>query len=527
ALAVALLGIAVVSYRSWMDWGARPPAQRAGGYGEAVGEATFVGRQACAACHPREVELWRGSDHDLAMQAVDEKTVLGDFDNATFTYFGVTSTFFKRDGKFFVRTDGPDGELHEYEIAYTLGASPLQQYLVPFRGGRYQALSIAWDTRRREQGGQRWFHLYPDEKIDHADLLHWTRPNQNWNFMCAECHSTNLKKNYRLDGNRYETTWSEIDVSCEACHGPGSRHVAWAKVARRGDQAEKGKTRGLLVVLKDRGTWVPDPEKGTARRASPPGPRREVEACARCHSRRVVIRADYVHGRPLLDTHRLALLREGLYHADGQLQEETYVYGSFLQSRMYRAGVTCSDCHEPHSLALRATGNAVCTQCHQAAKFDTPSHHFHRPGSPGAACVECHMPVRTYMVVDPRRDHSLRIPRPDLSVRLGTPDPCTACHRDRAPGWAAETVARWSGSKRRSGPHFGDALHLGRSGHPGAEAALRELATNPEAPAIVRASAVSLLRRYPTPAALGVIRRALGDRDPLVRAAAVRALEIT
>ena len=201
--------------------------------------ATFVGREKCAPCHAEEDRRWKDSHHDLAMQEATEKTVLGSFDDASFTHFGVTSTFFKKDGKFFVRTDGPDGKLHEYSIAYTFGVYPLQQYLIAFPGGRVQALNVCWDTRPKTEGGQRWFHLYPNEKVAHDDPLHWTGPYQNWNFMCAECHSTNVKKGYAAASDTYETTFSEIDVSCEACHGPGSAHVAWAEAVKAG-KAKKG-----------------------------------------------------------------------------------------------------------------------------------------------------------------------------------------------------------------------------------------------------------------------------------------------
>ena len=490
--------------------------------------ATYVGGRSCTACHEREHGLWTGSHHDLAMQAASEETVLGNFSNAKFTYNGITSTFYKRDGKFFVRTDGPEGKLRDYEISYTFGADPLQQYLVAFPGGRYQVVGIGWDSRPKKEGGQRWFHLYPDEEITHDDPLHWTGPNQNWNFMCAECHSTNLEKNYDLEQDRYETTWSDINVSCEACHGPGSRHVKWAEAVGRGERYRDEGRKGLMVQLKDAqgGVWGLDPKSGVAKRSTPLGSNIQIETCARCHSRRSVVHDTYVHGRPLMDTHRPALLEEVLYHADGQMLEEVYVYGSFLQSKMYNAGVSCSDCHDPHSLNVRATGNALCTRCHQPTKYDTPLHHFHKADSSGARCVECHMPAKTYMVVDPRRDHSLRDPRPDLSVKLGTPNACSRCHTDRPVEWAADAVAKWYGPGLSADPHFGEALHGGRKGLPGAGKALVKLAGDRAKPNIARASALSLLRRYPSTAAVRAIQLGLKNDDPLVRLAAARALEI-
>ncbi len=491
-------------------------------------KATFVGRQACSRCHSLEDRLWQGSHHDLAMQEVNERTVLGDFDDAKFTHDGVTSTFFKRDNNFYVNTEGPDGEMQDFEIAYTFGAIPLQQYLIAFPGGRYQALSVSWDTRPAADGGQRWFRLYPDEKIDHTDPLHWTGIQQNWNYMCAECHSTRLIKGYLADEDRYETTWSEIDVSCEACHGPGSRHVDWANAAAIGrDTPYDNGGFGLEVRLKDpgRGTWMVNPETGKGMRLAPLPAVSEMDTCARCHSRRSVVSDDYQFGRPIMDTHRPALLETRLYHTDGQILDEVYVYGSFLQSRMYQQGVTCSDCHDPHSLDLVFPGDKVCRRCHAQATFESKNHHFHELDKPGAACVDCHMAPRNYMVVDPRHDHSMRVPRPDLSVELGTPNACNDCHADKTAQWSADSVAKWYGPERRMEFQYGEALFAARTRSPRAERKLQQLIDDPEMPGIVRATGLAELERYLTRGSLGSIERSLADTDPLVRMAALRAAQ--
>ncbi len=497
-------------------------ADRAAGISSAPADAppaVFVGRQACAPCHARETELWIGSHHDLAMQEATAATVVGRFDNSTFNYHGVVSTFYKKDGRYFVRTDGPDGRLHEYPIAYTFGIDPLQQYLIAFPGGRYQALNICWDSRPKARGGQRWFHLYPGENVTHDDILHWSGPYQNWNHMCAECHSTNVRKNYRPAQDTFDTTWSEIDVSCEACHGPGSAHVAWA-------QAGHGPPdKGLVCELGDREpiSWIVNPTTGIA---APDRPRRshaEIESCARCHARRSVISEPYAYGRPLLDTHRLALLDPLLYEDDGQIKDEDYEYGSFLQSRMYASGVTCSDCHNPHSLKP-ATGNTACSRCHLPEKFDTPAHHFHRQGGEGSRCTACHMPTRNYMVVHARHDHGFRVPRPDLTVALGTPNACTPCHKDKPASWLAEAAKRWWGTKLSARPHYGTALHAGNRSLPGAAALLATVIDDPSQPGIVRATATELLGDLGGQPRGPIIERALGDPEPLVRDAAVKAL---
>ncbi len=459
------------------------------------------------------------------MQEVSEATVLGDFDGTTFTYVGTTSTFSRRDGGFFVRTDGPDGELTEYEIAYVFGVHPLQQYLIAFPGGRYQALSIVWDARPPAEGGQRWVHLYPDEEVDHQDPLHWTRIYQNWNQQCAECHSTELRKGYDAEAGTYETTWSEIDVSCEACHGPGSAHAEWAQRVASGD-AEGDPAAGLVVDLQDRsgGVWEIQAANGIAARSAPRSSDAELETCGPCHSRRSPIEADSEHGKPLLDSYRLSLLEERLYHADGHILDEVYVYGSFLQSKMHRAGVTCTDCHDPHRLEIASPDDA-CARCHLSETFATPSHHFHRADSEGASCVACHMPSRVYMTVDSRRDHGFRIPRPDLSVEIGTPNACGDCHGDRTAQWAAQAFTEWYGDVDARRPGFARALDAGRRGSPAARQLLAGLATDSQMPAIARGTALALARSRPRLADLGALRDGLTDSEPLVRLGAVSGVE--
>jgi predicted CXXCH cytochrome family protein len=480
--------------------------------------ATYVGAQRCAACHAHEAALWRGSHHDLALQDASAASVLGDFEGARFSHGGVTSNFSTRDGRFFVNTDGPDGALADFEVAYTFGVAPLQQVLLRLPGGRLQALSIAWDTRPASVGGQRWFHLHPDERVPAGDVLHWTQLSQRWNTQCAECHSTDLRKRFDAAQGTYDTRFAELDVACEACHGPGSRHAAWAEAGARG-----GRDAGLGVRLGEatRARWVFDEGRPIARREHPLTSRAELETCAPCHARRSTLREGRLPGESLLDTHRPALLEAGLYESDGQMRDEVYVWGSFLQSRMHAAGVTCSDCHEPHSLALRADGNALCAQCHRPEAFDTTQHHHHAEGSAGAACVACHLPTRTYMQIDVRHDHSFRVPRPDLSVSIGTPNACTDCHADRPAAWAAEATRRWFPDGRTGTSHYGVALDAGRRGLADAAPALAALAQDPAQPTIVRATALSLIDARAGQDAGDALRRGLADPEPLVRLGAL------
>jgi predicted CXXCH cytochrome family protein len=475
-------------------------------------QASIVAESACEACHAAQQRAWSGSQHAKAMQPATPDTVRGNFDGATLRKDGVTSRFFRRDGHYFVNTDGPDGKLADYEIKYTFGIEPLQQYLVELPGGRLQALSIAWDVKAR-----RWFHTYPGERIDHNDVLHWTRTAQNWNTMCAACHSMQVHKNYDAASDTYQTRFSAVSVGCQSCHGPASGHVAWAK----GDRAAPGDARS----------------KGFAADVSAKSGQVQVDACAYCHALRSTLTAEYPVGAPLLD-HTLPVgLDDTHYFNDGQQRQEVFILGSWLQSKMHQKGLVCSDCHDPHSGKTKAPGNALCTSCHNATgpaarphidtaglkrrAYDTPAHHHH---TKPIACVECHAPKRTYMVVDPRLDHSFRIPRPDLSVETASPNACNLCHKDRDPKWAAAAVAKWYGPQRRAEGHYGQALAAAREGRPGAAEALQKLAADRAQPGIVRAAAIELLGGYPSRRALELATFALADDDGMVRIAAVHAV---
>ena len=486
---------------------------------------SFVGREECARCHVEQNDRWQASHHDRSMQVVNPENVLGDFENITLEQQGYRIRFFRRDDMFLVETENGQGELTEYEIAYTFGVDPLQQYLIGFPDGRYQALDMAWDSRPITEGGQRWFRLQPEALYEPGDPLQWTGIAYTWNAMCADCHSTNFEKNYDASLNRYGSTFAEIDVSCEACHGPGSAHMDWAaQVATASRSAQgpniTGGSSGLVVQFPrsaDR-SWLIDADTGLAHRVPESTSQVEIETCGRCHARRGAIAAEYGFDRPLTDSYRVSLLERGLYHGDGQILDEVYVYGSFLQSRMYQEGVSCSDCHEPHSLRLYSQGNSLCNRCHLAERFDTPDHYRHEIGSEGAECISCHMTSETYMVVDPRRDHSFRVPRPDLSLRFNTPNACSTCHVSESASWAAEAIVKWYGPDRPAS-HF-ELLASGRSESVSAEAELRMLAGDSGAPNISRATALAALQGI-SQASMSLINKALVDDSPLVRMGAL------
>jgi predicted CXXCH cytochrome family protein len=474
----------------------------------------YVPNTTCLGCHADQAGQWQPSHHAKAMAAADPSSVLADFRNTSFKDRNGSAKFGMQDGHYTVRTQGPDGREADFKAAYTFGVAPLQQYLIPMPGGRLQPLQVAWDVPRA-----RWFHLLPNEKAPPGDVLHWTGRYQTANTMCLSCHTTGFEKRYDARTDTFASTWSEPNVSCQSCHGPGERHVNWAQARAQGAATPAlppGQPTGLTVDFKRAGA------KG------------QVDVCAACHSRRTELTATPVPGQPRLDHYLPSLLTAGLYHPDGQQLDEVFVDGSFRQSRMYRMGVGCTDCHNPHSGKLKASGNAVCTQCHApqgdarfpsaAGSFDATAHHRHAVGSAGAQCVACHMPAKTYMRIQDRPDHSLRVPRPDVSAKLGTPDACTSCHTQQTQQWAAERIAQWYGPNRRQEPHFGNILAAARAGRPDSGQALAALAADATQAGIVRATALDLLRTEPR-AGDTVRIEATRDPDPEIRVAAAASLE--
>ncbi|MDP6113013.1 MAG: tetratricopeptide repeat protein [Planctomycetota bacterium] len=470
--------------------------------------AEYVGRQKCVECHAQQEKDWLGSHHERAMLEPTAENVRGDFNDMEATFYGVTSKMIRKGNDYLVTTENQQGEMETFKVKYTFGWEPLQQYLVEFPDGRLQVLPLCWDTEKKE-----WFHIYAHEKIAPDDPLHWTRSMQNWDHMCAECHSTNVEKRFDLKTRRFSTTFSEINVSCEACHGPGGRHVELANQKSPNWETPEGYA---MAELKRE-------------------PRRQIETCAKCHSRKTITFPGHQPGASFYNHHLVELLEpwapeagQPVYHVDGQIDDEVYVYGSFIQSKMYHNGVRCTDCHNAHTARLHAEGNVLCTRCHAPKPenlkvYDAPEHHHHPPGK-GRLCVECHMPEKTYMVVDPRRDHSLRVPRPDLSVKLGTPNACNRCHTDESSRWAADWVEKWFGPERPKDHFFAETIAAARNNKPDTEEDLIGIVRDKDASTFVRASSLLLLRRYPGAEGRKLARESLADLEPMVRIAALAKL---
>lgn len=485
-------------------------------------QLTYVGSEACIDCHKKETEAWQGSHHDMAMRHADAESVLGDFDDHTFTFKGKPNRFYRKGEEYWVNIQGPDGEWHDYKISYTFAWEPLQQYMVQFEDGRVQLIPFAWDSRTKQEGGQRWFHLYPDTTP--KDEFYWTNTGQNWNFMCADCHSTNLEKNYDATANTYSTTWSEINVGCEACHGPASEHVELAKQAEKSGNTiasanHYGFDRDLGMAVKE---WVYEEGHSTLQ-PKEIAMTHQVQTCAQCHSRRTQLNesADHVKGS-FLDKYRLSLITPELYYHDGQIYDEDYVYGSFLQSAMAEKGVTCTNCHDPHTAELKIPEEAVCAQCHIASDYMPENHTFHEANTEASQCTTCHMPETTYMQVDPRRDHSWHVPRPDLSQHINTPNVCTSCHEDETNQWADQKIGEWfPNSKYRNQQHFAVAFYADSIGHRGAPDALAYSAQDSSLSDIIRASALERMGGNTGQNTLVSLARAVKHESDMIRLGAV------
>lgn len=398
----------------------------------------LAGPAECVDCHAQAVADWSISQHSVAMAVPSVETVAGDFSDTQFADSDVNVRFSREVGSYRIVTR-EFGETREWTVAYTFGVYPLQQYLIDVGGGRLQAFNIAWDTRSKADGGQRWFRLDDPGHNRPGDPMHWTGIYQNWNNQCADCHSTGLTRNYDPDSDSYLTQWGHVAVACEACHDRGSEHA---------DAQRSGQRHTAGVELAAMGAWLVSEGLKPPKHIGLESSRAQVPTCGRCHSLRTRLLDS--GGGQVHDQFSLSRLEQPLYFSDGGVREEVFVQGSFEQSKMFAAGVVCTDCHNPHSGELKAQGNAVCAQCHNASEFETQEHHRHPRGSEGAECVNCHMPESTFMKIDHRREHSFMVPRPDVARAAGSDDVCLGCHTDKDRGWSMETMQEWYPTRFRA-----------------------------------------------------------------------------
>lgn len=465
--------------------------------------------QQCLSCHQEEVAHWQSSHHAKAMGRAEDGAFLGRFDGSGAEYLGLQFRFHQNDGEYRLKVSDADGNVQEYRIAYSLGITPLQQYLAEGENGRWQAIPVVWDTRPEKAGGQRWYALESD--------LSWQHPAFTANGNCIDCHSTGFSKNFDADSDSFNTKWQFEGISCSACHGDTAAHLKWAQRAGASDQGASNRGEsgpphyGFKRSLQHRSEWQFVDGKSIAVRKDQYPPQ-DLQSCARCHALRDRIEPAAVE-QPLADQISLHPLSAPHYFADGQIRGEVFVTGSFLQSKMHAAGVSCSDCHQAHSSELKAEGDALCLRCHQAVHFATPEHHKHP--SKTVACVDCHMPATTYMGVDDRRAHRFGIPDPELSEQLGSPSPCRDCHSNRSAKELAASVKAPQLPRRISKALTGDSQAQ--------QQLLSQIADDSLAPVWQGSMLSSLLPA--SDASLGVAVAKLQHADDMVRAAAIRHIQ--
>ncbi len=410
----------------------------------AVGSHSFQkndrqSNEVCTQCHQQQRKQWQKSDHAKSMALANKNSVLADFNNVEIKHYGQKALFYMRDNQYKVTISYEDN-LDTYPIKYTFGHFPLQQYLVETQNGKLQVLPFAWDARTKENGGQRWYHNYSHEEIRPEDRLHWRQPLQNWNGMCADCHSDGLQRNYDALNNSFNTHFDNINVGCLSCHGDMSEHSK--KKQPRNVANDTTSTQHPI------GQWLRGINDKTAHWQGIKRDNKFMDNCFSCHSLRAPLTDGLKAHTPFLDQFTPQLPSSPNYYVDGQIKEEVYVYGSFLQSKMYGKGVNCLDCHDKHTMKLKIEGNGLCLQCHGSEVYNMKSHHQHQESSAGAECVSCHMPTNRYMGVDDRRDHSFKIPRPDVSAQFDTPNVCTKCHEDESNQWASDNLEKWHGKPK-------------------------------------------------------------------------------
>lgn len=485
------------------------------------GDRAYVGSSRCAACHQQQYEDWQESDHFQSMLPASGDNVLGDFNDVEVTFHNIKTRFSQKikaggDSVFFIETEDETGSRKSFKVDYTFGFYPLQQYLIARDNGHIQAFNIAWDSRPQIEGGQRWYHLQPDEDISAQHPFFWTGSFSNWNSRCAECHSTNLEKNYSAETFSYNTTWSEVNVACEACHGPGKNHVNLVESEQFSDD-----NTGFVTYQNPGVVFAFNEGEAIASPLSQKSPHvtaqiDEINTCGRCHSRRMQLGSSEV-GDDFNNQYLLQLLDSPLYFHDGQIQDEVFVLGSFKQSKMHQQGVTCSHCHNPHSGKLKASGNAVCTQCHQQQVYDVPTHHQHNDGL--VSCVDCHMPERTYMGVDPRRDHSFVVPDLITSQQHDSPLVCGNCHSEKDQSWLQKAFSFWPKQAERASDHWAGINK--RASQADASVTSELVAALNDKPDLIKATLLQKFTNFPSQVGFEAAQAHLRDPNPLVRRAAI------
>lgn len=506
--------------------------QNAGGASPrpAEGRDSYAGAGACSRCHAGVHQEWSGSGHAKTMQRASAQNVKGDFTRGTVVLRGAPYAVQYRDQRFYITESELSGRPWEHEVEYTLGGRRFQHYLATLPDGQIVVLPPTWDIGRKEWVLARDIGN-PEEGSGGTTPL--------WNKTCGSCHASQVAKNFDLENLRYGTTWTDLGVNCEACHGPGAEHVALARKAG-GRSGEAGGTVARAASL-DAGTReeirqkIVNPKKLDAAHST--------MICAQCHSLRDVYAAGFKAGDDYGDfylavlEYRLPASEDGAYWGDGRPRQMSNEAIGLWQSPCFlKGGATCATCHTQlhasgttRGTGTAATGNALCTACHKAIVGNVPGHTHHAANSVGSRCVECHMPAVVASLKTRMRDHSIGIPTPENTLRHGIPNACNACHKEKDAAWSVDRMNAWYGEtareRRQKWIERADAFTEARRGDPAAIAELQRILQDTNEAAWIRANAAGYLSGYAAdPGAYGAVLRALNDPAPLVRATAATAL---
>jgi len=447
-----------------------------------VAEAVTQTSESCRACHAKIFDSWHDTDHALA-----NRTVAQSGEAAALAGF-----------------HPPAGIGPGTPPEFILGHKPIWQPLIPAPGGRWQPHELAFDTVKHE-----WFNVFGNEDRHPDEWGHWTGRGMNWNSMCAQCHMTGFQKNYDAAADTYHSTWVEQGIGCIQCHGPTAPD--------HGKKSAVATTGPIPPFFGDRGKMM--------------------QTCAPCHARNEQLTLNFQPGDNYSDHYRVTLpVEPGVFYPDGQQRDEDFNWTSVLLSRMGHAGVTCMDCHDPHTTKtiLPVANNLLCLQCHsapgrvlpggvRAVPIDPVAHSHHAEGSAGNSCIACHMPTTNYMQRVPRHDHGWLKPDPLMTKELGIPNACSKCHADQSVDWAVAKADEWYGAKLDSRQRTrARAVAAAQAGRPDAPASLLAVLAQEDIPAW-RATYLSLLARYPLgQEEMKAGRAALTASDPIERSAAVR-----
>ncbi len=442
-----ILGCGLLAGLVWWVWQGQVDELRT--YAPDLSQVAYVGSESCRACHQDQFAHWSQSHHHKMTQPATPEAVVGDFNNATYTYQGVTSRMFRRGDEFFMETLDPSGRMGVAKIVRTVGSRRFQQYVTQV-GTTFYRLPIAWNIEKKY-----WFNL--QGLFLHPDLPDFSHHTSVWNNNCIFCHNVKGKPGMDLKTGQFTNTRvEELGIGCEACHGPGKLHV------------EKNQAFGWTWLRRQ--ARADDP---TIVNQAKRDKRTNTQVCGHCHGQRLPVEINnireimakgdpYTPGEDLSKYYRPLDITAKVgdysfaprFYPDGTPRLTAYEYQGLLMSKCHTEGnMTCVSCHDVHKGRQQSLmhdemrGNKSCTQCHANIAANLEAHTHHRADSSGSACYECHRPRISFGLLTAKRTHRILNPEPDKSLSTDMPNGCNMCHPGESADWAARYMTQWYGPR--------------------------------------------------------------------------------